>query len=129
MENGPLPKVTIQELIDKYAPREMHKTRKMAACICTFPGHTELSPSLIIADYTFHCFGCGKSGNAVDFVRMLFDISEEAAITKLIADFGNNDKGKVYACKLFHHKCSALFKGRKTRPKRKGLITNKRREK
>lgn len=103
MENTNVPKVTMKELIFTYAPRRTHvpsntnaprevgKKDTMFFCICPFPDHTELTPSFSFKEDTFRCFGCGKSGDAVEFVKILFNISEEEARAKLTADFGGKD--------------------------------------
>ena len=47
-------------------------------------------------DY-FFCFGCGASGDVLDFTARLFGISPKDAPEKLAADFGNSVDAKPVA--------------------------------
>ena len=47
-------------------------------------------------DY-FFCFGCGASGDVIDFTARLFGISFKDAATKLAADFGISADAKPVA--------------------------------
>lgn len=51
--------------------------------------HKEKTPSLKIypKTNTFHCFGCGISGDVITFVKILFDINFYDAINKINEDF------------------------------------------
>ena len=55
----------------------------MALC----PFHDDHHPSLKL-DQRFYCFGCGASGDVIDFTARLFGISLKAAAQKLAEDFG-----------------------------------------
>ena len=55
----------------------------MALC----PFHDDHHPSLKL-DQRFYCFGCGASGDVIDFTAKLFGISPKAAVQKLAEDFG-----------------------------------------
>ena len=56
-----------------------HKTR------CCF--HEEKTPSMVFRGKTFHCFGCGAHGTAIDIVMQLFGCSAREAALKLAGDF------------------------------------------
>ena len=56
----------------------------MARC----PFHEDHSPSLKLNEEYFFCFGCQKTGDVIDFVAELFQISRSQAAKKLAADFG-----------------------------------------
>ena len=43
-------------------------------------------------DDRFYCFGCGTSGDVIDFTARLFGISLKNAAQKLSADFGINPR-------------------------------------
>lgn len=58
----------------------------MACCIF----HEDKTPSMKLNDDYFHCFGCGASGDVIDFAAQLFGISKYDAAQKLRADFGGN---------------------------------------
>ena len=54
--------------------------------VCPF--HDDRSPSLKLNDDYYHCFGCGASGDVIDFVARLFKIGNKEAAEKLAVDFG-----------------------------------------
>lgn len=60
--------------------------RKGYAC-CPF--HSEKTPSFKAYDGTggWHCFGCGQSGDVIDFVQQYFGLSFQDAIARLNSDF------------------------------------------
>ena len=55
----------------------------MARC----PFHEDHNPSMKVDD-RFYCFGCGASGDVIDFTARLFGISLKDAAEKLAEDFG-----------------------------------------
>ena len=59
----------------------------MARC----PFHADHNPSMKVDD-RFYCFGCGASGDVIDFTARRFGISLKDAATKLAADFGSNPR-------------------------------------
>ena len=52
------------------------------------PFHEDAHPSLKLNEDYFFCFGCGASGDVIDFTARLFGISLKDASEKLTADFG-----------------------------------------
>ena len=64
----------------------------MALC----PFHDDHHPSLKL-DQRFYCFGCGASGDVIDFTARLFGISPKDATEKLAADFGISVDAKPVA--------------------------------
>lgn len=56
----------------------------MAYC----PFHNDRHPSLKLNEDYFYCFGCGATGDVIDFVARLFNLSNYEAALKLVADFG-----------------------------------------
>ena len=59
----------------------------MARC----PFHEDHNPSMKVDD-RFYCFGCGASGDVIDFTARLCGISLKDAAEKLAEDFGINPK-------------------------------------
>ena len=51
------------------------------------PFHEDHNPSMKVDD-RFYCFGCGNSGDVIDFTARLFGLSPYAAAKKLEVDFG-----------------------------------------
>ena len=51
------------------------------------PFHTEKDASMKIYPDHFHCFGCGASGSAIDFVCRVYGVGPLDAVKKINADF------------------------------------------
>lgn len=56
----------------------------MAKC----PFHSDQSPSLKLNDDYYYCFGCGATGDVIDFVARIFQIGNKEAAERIAADFG-----------------------------------------
>ena len=56
----------------------------MACC----PFHDDRHPSMKLNEDYFYCFGCGTTGDVIDFVARLFGLSSYEAAKKLAYDFG-----------------------------------------
>ena len=56
----------------------------MACC----PFHDDRHPSLRLNEDYFYCFGCGATGDVIDFTARLYDLSPKEAAEKLAQDFG-----------------------------------------
>lgn len=54
--------------------------------VCPF--HSDKSPSMKLNEDYYYCFGCGATGDAIDFVAQLFNLSIRQAAEKIAADFG-----------------------------------------
>ena len=52
------------------------------------PFHNDRTPSMKLNEEYFYCFGCGASGDVIEFTSKLFGISALDAAKKLAADFG-----------------------------------------
>ena len=52
------------------------------------PFHDDRRPSLKLNEEYYFCFGCGASGDVIDFTTRLFGLSPYAAAKKLEIDFG-----------------------------------------
>ena len=62
--------------------------------LCPFPDHAEKTASFtVFEDGKFKCYGCGKHGDSIDFVRLLFGMDFKSAVAKLAADFGIQGNG------------------------------------
>ena len=55
----------------------------MACC----PFHPDKTPSMKV-DQRYYCFGCGETGDVIDFVSSLFGLGKKDAAEKLILDYG-----------------------------------------
>ena len=52
------------------------------------PFHDDRHPSLKLNESYFYCFGCGATGDVIDFVARLFGLGSYEAAQKLAYDFG-----------------------------------------
>ena len=52
------------------------------------PFHDDHHPSMKLNRDYFYCFGCGATGDVIDFVARLFSLSSYEAAKKLAYDFG-----------------------------------------
>ena len=55
----------------------------MACC----PFHDDRHPSMKLNEDYFYCFGCGATGDVIDFTARLYDLSSKEAAEKLALDF------------------------------------------
>lgn len=78
--------VDIVDLISSYVT--LKKSGSSWAGLCPF--HNEKSPSMHVnsAKGYFHCFGCGKGGNAINFVMEYEKLGFVAAVEKIADMFG-----------------------------------------
>lgn len=76
----------IVELIGEYFPLKRAGTSYKARC----PFHNERTPSFHVnpSRNTYHCFGCGKGGNAIGFVMEYENLSFVETVRKLAAKYG-----------------------------------------
>ena len=56
------------------------------------PFHNDRTPSMKLNEDYFYCFGCGATGDVIDLVAKLFNLSNHEAVQKLAADFGLDPK-------------------------------------
>lgn len=61
-----------------------HPNRSGLIC-CPF--HNDKSPSMKV-DKRYYCFGCGATGDVIDFVKNLFELPVMEAAKKIAHDFG-----------------------------------------
>ena len=62
----------------------LHVSRNSMAC-CPF--HDDRHPSMKLNERYFYCFGCGATGDVIDLVARLFNLSNYEAAQKLAHDF------------------------------------------
>ncbi len=76
----------IVDLIQSYWPLKRAGTQFRANC----PFHNEKTPSFYVnpARQSFHCFGCGKGGDAISFVRDYENLPFMEAVRKLAGRAG-----------------------------------------
>ena len=54
------------------------------------PFHKEKTPSFVVSEkkQIFTCFGCGKSGDAIKFIQLYYNLSFPEAVRRLAAQYG-----------------------------------------
>ncbi len=64
--------------------------------VCPF--HNEKTPSFVVSDakQIFTCFGCGASGDVIEFVKRYHNLDFQGAIEKLAAEYGIEIKKNEY---------------------------------
>ena len=78
--------VTLRQAAEHYGLRVL--PNGMTCC----PFHKDRHPSMKLNKDYFFCFGCGASGDVIDFTARLFGISLKEAAQKLAEDFGINPR-------------------------------------
>ena len=63
-----------------------HYGLKVGMACCPF--HNDHTPSMKLNEDYFYCFGCGATGDVIDFVARLFNLSNYGAAQKPAYDFG-----------------------------------------
>lgn len=61
------------------------KPNRSGLIVCPF--HSDKNPSMKV-DERFFCFGCGATGDVIDFVSMYFGLPIKSAAQKIANDFG-----------------------------------------
>ena len=74
--------VTVRQAAEHYG---LEVNRGNMVC-CPF--HADRTPSMKLNEDYFYCFGCGTSGDVIDLVAKLFNLSSYDAAKKLAYDFG-----------------------------------------
>lgn len=74
--------ITVREAAQMYG---IEVNRSGMAC-CPF--HDDKNPSMKLNEEYFYCFGCGATGDVIDFVARLFGLNSYEAAQKLAQDFG-----------------------------------------
>lgn len=73
-------RVTARQVAEKYGL----KVRQNGMACCPF--HNDKHPSMKI-DRNYYCFACGAKGDAVNYVAILFGLSQFEAAKKINEDF------------------------------------------
>lgn len=69
------------------------------------PFHDDRTPSMKLNEDYFYCFGCGTTGDVIDLVARLFNLSSYDAAKKLAYDFGIDPDKPPVAAALRKPKC------------------------
>ena len=83
---------TIKAAVTPRQAAETYGLRVLPNGMTCCPFHKDRHPSLKLNEDYFFCFGCGASGDVIDFTASLFGISLKDATEKLAEDFGINSR-------------------------------------
>ena len=75
-------KISVSDAAEHYG---LQVSRNGMTC-CPF--HDDQYPSMKLNERYFYCFSCGATGDVIDLVARLFDLSSYEAAQKLAQDFG-----------------------------------------
>lgn len=73
--------VTMQDIINKYGIK--HK-----GAIFNCPFHKDQHASAKFYKNSFYCFSCNKTGDLIQFVQLLYNLTFQEAMQKINMDFG-----------------------------------------
>jgi DNA primase len=84
--NQVLDRCSLLEIVSESVPLKRRGSNYLGLC----PFHSEKSPSFNVreSDHYYHCFGCGASGNVIDFVMRQRGLSFPDAVEELAARAG-----------------------------------------
>ena len=101
-------KVDIADLVTSYG-FQLKQTGGMLWCCCPF--HQEKTPSFKVDSTrgTYHCFGCGESGDIFSFVQKQEGLSFIEAVNKLAANAGIELKAVVSKSSMLRRRLYELM--------------------
>ena len=76
----------IESIVSAYV--SLKRKGKILTGLCPF--HNEKTPSFTVYPETqsYYCFGCGASGDVIDFAALLYGLGKREAAVRLAEDFG-----------------------------------------
>lgn len=98
--------VTVRQAAERYS---LKVGRNGMSC-CPF--HEDRNPSLKLNEDYFYCFGCGATGDVIDFTARLFGLSGYDAVNKLADDFGVDLECRLHVPIAAKTQQSTQFKNR-----------------
>lgn len=67
------------EVVNRYVKTKRSGARWIAKC----PFHPDKTPSFVVYESSYHCFGCGAHGNNINFIRQIENCSFPEAVRRL----------------------------------------------
>ena len=128
-----LDRADIVDIISEHVPNLKQKGANWQACC---PLHGEKTPSFIVspARNTWHCFGCGKGGNAAGFLMEYMHMTYPEALKTLAKKYGitveetkltaeqEQKRMKREAMLIINDKCAVHFRDNLSDPKFKAAL-------
>lgn len=110
--------ISMRDVAERYGTGLNHKN--FMQC----PKHKDKTPSMHIKGNYFRCYSCGIHGDIIDFVMMVYNIEQTAAIATLAGDFGIIITDTDNAVKIDYN----AIKRHKTERKKKEIALKKYRD-
>lgn len=100
-----LDNLNMKDILNKYG---IKTEREMFCC----PFHNDKSPSAKYYEKTYYCFGCGATGDLIQFIQDYFKIDFLIAMEKINEDFnlGISSNKKINKKEIEHIKLQRLLK-------------------
>ena len=76
--------INMRDILNKYGI----ELNRQGFAKCPFHGEKTASFKLFANDTKYKCFGCGKSGDVISFVKEYFNLDFKQAIERINVDFG-----------------------------------------
>lgn len=112
MRDNILELMSMKDIINKY---NFHMKHNMICC----PFHNDKTASMKIYDKSFYCFGCNKTGDLIQFVEYLFNISFKEAMQKINLDFQLNLDSNI---KIDYKKIKSIQEEKQKKEKQRNII-------
>lgn len=113
MKDVILENLSMIDILDKYNIK-----RKGCQFVCPF--HEDKNPSAKAYKNSYFCFGCGKTGDLIQFVEYYFNIDFKTAMKTI-----NNDFNLGLSYKIDKKQLNEIKKNRKNKEKQKLLYNKK----
>lgn len=93
--------VNIIDIVGRCVPLKRAGSNYKGVC----PFHSEKTPSFVVSEQKqiFTCFGCGASGDVIEFVQRYYNLDFNEAIEKIAGEYGitleknaYNDRREIY---------------------------------
>lgn len=80
--------VTVSQVIRDFSAMELKRQGRQYFCVCPF--HADTDPSFVVNDekHRGRCYGCGWTGDQVDFVRSVLSLPFKEAVEVLCRRYG-----------------------------------------
>ena len=79
---------TVKQSITVWEAAQMYGIEVNRSGMACCPFHDDKNPSMKLNEEYFYCFGCGATGDVIDFTARLYNLSPKEAAEKLAQDFG-----------------------------------------
>lgn len=79
-------RVQLAQLVSNYV--QVRKSGNNFVCCCPFPDHSDGTPSFYIRNERYKCFGCGRTGDVINFVQTYMNMTTSQAVKHLAQQAG-----------------------------------------